>query len=143
MKIVQATGQTCNQFWIYSNFISEAIEYNAQFAIWVPNVNFEYYPDLLNCSFIKYPLFNKKIANKIGVKKYLRFIDLLFNKKYIVKIFQFLINNFTIHQFIIADVGTPKSRFRFKQQDLILKYFEPSFYIKNNGKSILKNVKSI
>ena len=28
MKIVQATGQTCNQFWIYSNFLADAIENN-------------------------------------------------------------------------------------------------------------------
>jgi hypothetical protein len=141
MKIVQATGQTCNQFWIYSNFISEAIEYNEQFAIWVPNVNFEYYPDLLNCSLIKYPLVIKKIAHKIGINKYFRYIHTIFNNKYSVKIFQYFISKFTKHQFIIADVGTYMSGFKFKHQDLILKYFEPSTFIKYNGNSILKNIK--
>jgi len=60
MNIVQATGQTCNQFWIYSNFLADSIEKNEKFAIWVPDKIFVYFPGLLNSENIIYPLYKKK-----------------------------------------------------------------------------------
>ena len=82
MKIVQATGQTCNQFWIYSNFIADAIEKNEKFAIWVPDIDFKHYPNLKNSSYFSFPLYSERLINVIGYNKYVKLLSWFFLNKY-------------------------------------------------------------
>jgi len=114
MNIVQATGQTCNQFWIYSNFLADSIEKNEKFAIWVPDKIFVYFPGLLNSENIIYPLYKKKYLLFFGFINYIKIINFLFNNKITLKLSEYLINNYTTHSFIISDVGVKKSIFKIK-----------------------------
>lgn len=141
MKIVQATGQTCNQFWIYSNFLADAIEKKEKFAIWVPDKNFEDFPNLLFSNYIKYPLYSAKIHKIFGFFRYTKLLNLIFNKKVTLSLFKFLIENTTGHKFIIADVTIQKSKFKFKHFDNLIISFNPSQLIVENVKMYIKEIK--
>lgn len=125
MKIVHALGQTCNQFWIYSNFITDAIEKNEKFAIWIPDVAFENFPNLLNSEFISYPLYSEKLASFFGYKKYVKALKTIFGNKYAINFFNFVLNMLPNQSFIIADVLTEKSQFRHKNLEKLLSYYIP------------------
>jgi hypothetical protein len=102
MKIVQATGQTCNQFWIYSIFIAEAIEKKEKFAIWIPDTSFKYFPYLLDCDYIIYPLFSKKFSKIIGYDRYLFYLKRIFLNNFCLHLARFIFNNITNIKFEIC-----------------------------------------
>lgn len=126
MKIVYATGQTCNQFWIYSNYIADAIENKKKFAIWIPDVAFESFPNLLNSEYISYPLYSEKLASYFGYKNYVKGLKAVFGNKFSIRFFKFLINLLPNQSFIIADVFLEKSQFRYKNLEKLLSLFAPS-----------------
>lgn len=126
MKIVYATGQTCNQFWIYSNCFADAIENKKKFAIWIPDTEFESFPNLLHSEYISYPLYSEKLAIYFGYKNYVKGLKTVFGNKFAINFFKFLINILTSHSFIFADVFTEKSKFRHKNLEKFLPLFAPS-----------------
>ena len=125
MKIVQATGQTCNQFWIYSNCLADAIEKKEKFAIWIPDIAFEYFPHLLDSELISYPLYSKKLASLFGYKQYIKVLKTLFGNKFSIRFFNFLINLLPNQSFIIADVFIEKSKYRYKNLERLLASYTP------------------
>lgn len=141
MKVVQASGQTCNQFWIYSNFLADAIERNEKFAIWVPDITLIDFTNLMNSTYIKYPLYSKRIVSYWGYYRYMEFINTVFNNKFTLALFKFLINRFTIHQFEISDVFVKKSLFKFDHLGIIMDSFLPSKLICSNVLEIIGNIK--
>jgi hypothetical protein len=142
MKIIQAKGQTCNQFWIYSNFLADAIENNEIFAIWVPDIKFNEFPSLLNSPYVVFPLYSKGLAVFFGFVNYINFINFFFKNKIILKTVQFFINNFTNHKFLICDVNVRKSKYKFKHLDKIINSFRPPINICNNIDVKIKSLKS-
>ena len=126
MKIVYAAGQTCNQFWIYSNYIADAIENKKKFAIWIPDTAFESFPNLLNSEYITYPLYSEKLATYFGYKKYVKGLKTVFGNKFSIRFFNFLLNILPNQSFIIADVLLEKSQFRNKNLEKFLPLFGPS-----------------
>lgn len=141
MKIVQATGQTCNQFWIYSNFLAEAIEYNEKFAIWVPDISFEYFPNLLNSEYISYPLYSARLARFFGYKRYIKALNYCFSNKFSIKFFQYIINYIPNQSFIIADVLTKKSEYKHKNIEQLLQLYIPSESIANKVDLFIENIR--
>ncbi|WP_396168188.1 hypothetical protein [Flavobacterium sp.] len=129
MKIVQASGQTCNQFWIYSNFIADAIENNEKFAIWIPDAAFEFFPSLLNSEYISYPLYSKKLVLIFGHKKYVKFLKIILGNTISLRFFNFFFNFFNKQSFIFADELLEKSKNRIKNIDKILTSFSPSYSV--------------
>lgn len=79
MKIIQAQGQTCNQFWIYSHYLAEAIERNQSIIILAPEIGFKNYPNIKNHKLIKLPFYRKLFFGIIPHDRYIIFIDNLFN----------------------------------------------------------------
>jgi hypothetical protein len=114
MKIVQATGQTCNQFWIYSNLLADSIEKNEKFAIWVPDTSFVYFPNLFNSDNIISPLYNKYLLHFYGFIKYTKSINFLFNNKITFILFEYFINNHTSHSLTKLNVDLIKSKYKLK-----------------------------
>ena len=141
MKIIQAKGQTCNQFWIYSNFLADAIERNENFAIWVPDIRLNDFPNLLNSNYIKYPLYSKNLVMFLGYYRYIKLIDTVFNNKVTIIFFKFFINKFTIHRFEIVDVGAKKSLYKFDHLTKIIDSFLPSKLVCDNVFKIIGNIK--
>lgn len=141
MIIVQATGQTCNQFWIYSNFLADAIERDQKFAIWVPERGFENFLNLLSSKYILYPLYYKSLVKLIGFNKYVDFLTLLFCNKFSLIWFNYFIIRFTNHSFIIADVLIKKSTFKYQHLDKLIFSFIPSQSIVKNVEGVIRNIK--
>lgn len=63
MKIIQAEGQMCNQFWIYTNYIADAIEENTKITILAPDISIKDFPNLLNSKNVVYPFYSKKLIH--------------------------------------------------------------------------------
>lgn len=141
MIIVQATGQTCNQFWIYSNYLADTIETHEKFAIWVPDRGFETFTNLLNSKYIIYPLYSKRLVNLIGFNIYVNILTRLFCNKYSLSIFKYGINRFTNHSFVIADVLIKKSTFKYQHLDKLIFSFIPSQSIVKNVEGVIRNIK--
>jgi hypothetical protein len=142
MKIVQATGQTCNQFWIYSNFLADAIEKKEKFAIWVPDISFEFFPSLLNSEYISYPLYSKRLTHLIGHKKYIKILNYCFSNKFSLKFFQLLINILSGQSFIIADVGIKKSEYKYKNLAQLIQLYIPSEPIVKKVDLFIENIRN-
>ncbi|WP_298487921.1 alpha-1,2-fucosyltransferase [uncultured Maribacter sp.] len=81
MKIIQAQGQTCNQFWIYSHFIAEAIENKNKVWALAPDISIKDYPNLLDSDVIKYKLYSKFLVQLFGYKNYINVINSLVHNR--------------------------------------------------------------
>jgi hypothetical protein len=125
MKIVQAGGQTCNQFWIYSNYIADCLERNESFSILVPDNSFVYYPNLLKSEFILLPLFSLRLSKICGVKNYLKILNLLLCNKYSLTFLKSVLNILPAVSFTVPDVHCPKSKFRVKHLHKLRSIFTP------------------
>lgn len=133
MKIVYAPGQTCNKFWIHSNYLTQCIENNEKMIVLVPDITLRDYPNLLSSETIKYPLYSKRIEKIIGLKKYLYILNLIFSNIYSVNFFSFIFKHIKKYDFINGTLIDKKSKNYFKLKLQVLKHFEPK-------KSIIKNV---
>lgn len=138
MKIVHAGGQTCNRFWIYSNFIADCIEKKEKIAIWVPDITICYFPNLRNSKYLIFPLYSYKIGHIIGHKKYINLLSLLFSNRYAITFFKFLINKFPNVNFKIADVQSRRSEYFLKHLDYIKSIFDPEKSIKESVNKIFE-----
>ncbi len=87
MKIIQAQGQTCNQFWIYSHYFSESLASGDKIIILAPNVAFKDYPNLTKQNFLKFPLFNKFCIPLFSYNKYVLILNKVFANKFSIKFF--------------------------------------------------------
>ena len=125
MKIVYAAGQTCNQFWIYSNFIANSIEKKEKFAIWVPDITFRYFPNLSKSEFITFPLYSETLAKIFGYNRYIHFLSNFFANKYSILFLKLFLNTIPNICFINADVEIEKSKFRVKHLNKIKLVFKP------------------
>jgi len=150
MLIIQATGQTCNQFWIYSNFIADCIEKEEKMVIWVPDVSLYYFPNFHNSKWISFPLYYATFAKVIGHKRYIQILTILFGNKFIISFLNEFLNKLPGLTFIIANVGRENSKYRIKHFNQIKHILTPAklitdevdtfFSIKRNQCDILVGV---
>ena len=130
MKIIQAQGQTCNQFWIYSNYIADGIENGDRIAIWTPDVTMADYPALSDNDIVRYPLYLPWLAKAIGRERYLRLLRRIFANRYSL---WFLKNFFRIvpgAEFIVGMVGVDMTHHRLKHKQELLHIFSPAPHIR-------------
>lgn len=52
IKIIHATGQMCNQFWIISNYLADCIENNERFLIRLPDFNLNEFNQLYSSKYV-------------------------------------------------------------------------------------------
>ena len=92
MKIIYATGQTCNQFWTYINYIVDCLENEKKIIIWKPDIVTKYFPGLLNSSFITFPLYSKILSTFIGYDRYIKLLNIIFFNKYSIFVTKYVLN---------------------------------------------------
>lgn len=126
IKIIHATGQMCNQFWIYSNFISNCIEINKTVYIWVAEFDLESFDNLYNSKYFKFPLYNKRLIKLFGRNKYNNLIKKIFGNKLSINTLKQLSKFIHGIQFTIADVNISKNPNRLKYLNTILDIFSPN-----------------
>lgn len=126
IKIIHATGQMCNQFWIISNYLADCIEENKQFSIWLPDFNLNHFNRLYSSKYISFPLYPKFLVNLFGYENYSKIVNTIFKNRITLGITNFLINLIPGVQFIISDVACDKSRFKFKHLKTLLEIISPN-----------------
>jgi len=125
MKIVQAGGQTCNQFWIYSNYIADALENETYIVILSPDISIKDYPNLLKSDHVKFPLYSKFLCSILGYKFYILFLQKVFANKYSLKFYKIIFRLLPFVSFIEARMGMYKSKFQLIQKENIKFLFSP------------------
>lgn len=143
MIIVQASGQTCNQFWIYSNYIADCIEFKQRNAIWVPDISIKDYDNFKNSEYLSFPLYSKPLIKILGYKRYFRIMSMLFANKYSLKFFKLLFNLIPGFSFIIPDVEVKKSSFKAKHINQLKKIFKPNEDILNCVEDLFKSKRNV
>ena len=134
MKIIHASGQMCNQFWIISNYLADCIEYNKKISIWLPDFSLEKFDKIYTSKYFSFPLYPKFLVNLFGYKRYSKIINSIFNNKIMLRISYILLNLFPNIEFIISDVTCKKSKYKHKHLKTILNIISPnSKYIEEVG----------
>ena len=141
MKIVYAEGQTCNQFWIYTNFIADCLEKNEKLAIWIPDITLHHFPQLLKSDFIYFPLYSKWLIKIVGYGRYLKFIRRIFVNRYSIPFFTILFNKFPGINFISANTECKKSNNRIKHLDRIKSIFTPERSLTDEVNHIFNSIR--
>lgn len=141
MKIVFAKGQTCNQFWQYSTFIADSIENKEKFAIWVPDITLRYFPNLSNSTYIRFPLYSKKLIKIIGYKHYMSLLIIFFSNKYSIRFFKLVLNQWSNVSFHVTDVGFVRSKYLIKHLDQIKLIFTPEKSLVNAVNAVFDKVR--
>lgn len=136
MKIIQAEGQTCNQFWIYSNYIADALHSGERITILAPETSIKDYPNLLHSKVIHFPLFNEVISKYVGYRRYVKFLNKLLANKYSKAVLDKILNVIPGVNYIPAKVSCPKSIYRTYDNVKLKLTFQPSEKIKNDVQSI-------
>lgn len=131
MKIVQATGQTCNQFWIYSNYIADCIEFKQKISIWIPDISLKDFENIKNSEYLSFPLYSERLIKIIGYERYFKIIAIIFSNKYSLLFFKVLFKLIPGFSFIVPDVKVKKSSFRLKHVEQLKKIFKPNDDILN------------
>ncbi|MFC6860073.1 alpha-1,2-fucosyltransferase [Zunongwangia atlantica] len=139
-KIVNASGQTCNKFWIWTHYIADAIECKHKVIILNPDMTFNDYPGLMNNKYLKFPLFIKYYVNFFGYKNYIRAIDKLITNRFTSRLLFLL-------KYLKIDYEKPYSGSYFsihkeKHNKQIKEMFEPSKEIIRSCKAEFSKHKS-
>jgi hypothetical protein len=142
MKIVQASGQTCNQFWIYSNFLADAIETHTRFVILVPDVDFVHFPKLFNSKYIIYPFYSRRIAQFVGNQLYIKFLRLVILNKLVINVLKTFAKLIPKLSFEMAGTRTAKSTFKYKHLQHLIDYFSPAIEFKTNVDSLITDLRN-
>ena len=141
MKIIQAEGQTCNQFWIYSNYIADCLENGGRFSILVPDVLIADYPSFLNNNVVSFPLYCSFPIKLVGADKYLKILKFVLGNKYSKKCLTVIFKIIPIHQYINAGVLCPKSNYKLKYKNQLKHIFSPSMDIQQYVKNIFSTLR--
>ncbi len=72
--IVDNAGQTCNRFFAYLYYLKRAIANAEKLKVLVPDITIEDYPYLQKNEYVSFPLYAARIANRVGLKRYLKIL---------------------------------------------------------------------
>jgi hypothetical protein len=129
IKIVQAQGQMCNQFWIYSPYLVDAIEKKSYFVILVPDASFEYFINLQESKFISFPFYSKRLSSILGHNQYVKLLKFIINSKLITILKKLSLKSFG-YQFITPsmnfDTREPKAMSQFRKLNNVLEIIKPN-----------------
>jgi hypothetical protein len=138
MQIIYASGQTCNQFWIYSNYIADCIENHKTMAIWIPDMTLRYFPGLLTSEYITFPLYSENISKLIGYERYIKTIRSIFSNRLAIFLANFFLNLLPNTKFVQANVSDTRSIYRKKHINKIKLIFTPMQTITHEVNEVFK-----
>lgn len=125
MKLIHVNGQMCNQFWVLSNYIADALENKQKIGVWLPKYNLEQFPNLEKQGLVFYPLYPSILLKKLGFNKMSRIVNSIFQNKYSIHLIKLFFKFIPKISFDIIDVGAYKSPFRMKYLTEIKKICTP------------------
>ena len=140
-RIIYATGQMCNQFWILSNILADCIQNKEKVSIWYVNFDLTKFIELYNSKYFNYPLYPKVLIKLFGFKNYNKIIKILFSNRISIYILKSIMKLVPYTQFRIFDVTIPKSAYKLKYIEEIMKLFKPDDEIFNEVFDYLKKVR--
>ncbi len=141
-KIILSTeGQTCNKFWAWSRYFSDALANNEIIYILSPDITIEDYPNMKNTSIVKFPLYKAFFVRLFGYKRYVLLLRYLFENKISVKVLKIImtvIPNIEYHHVSVAGKRNEnKERFYLELKEM----FTPSNAIRNYCLTKLNQIK--
>lgn len=142
MKIVSAEGQTCNQFWIYSNYIADCLEAGEKMIILAPDISIIDYPTLLNNDIIKFPLYSDFFCKLIGYKRYINLLQKIFANKYARLFYSFFFQLIPFVNYIDGKMAGYRSKYRIKQKENLTAIFTPNVFIINTVTIFINNIRT-
>lgn len=142
MKIIQAKGQTCNQFWIYSHYFAESMISGEKIIILAPNIELRNYPALCEQKFIIYPFYWRVLLQWISYKKYLIFLNLFFANKFTTKFLCYLFKVVPGIEYIEGEMQDFTSAHWIAQKKNLGKIFKPHISIIQNIKKTFNRLRT-
>ena len=144
IRVVNATGQTCNKFWIFANLIADAYENNFQIWVLAPDMTLRDYPTLINNDIIKFPLYSEHLSKYFDYKKLVNFTDRLVSNKISNAILGSIYNFLSNFSYRKLDAGDVKSPFKKKYFNDIKRLFTPAKNITDECEDFFrKNFKEV
>lgn len=140
--ILSSEGQTCNKFWVWSRYFSDALANNDIIYILSPDISIVDYPNLRNASIVKFPLYKDIFVRLCGHKRYIRLLEVLFTNKVSVRVLKFimaLIPNIEFHHVSVAGKRN-ENKERFFQE--LKEIFTPSKAVRDYCLIKLNQVKT-
>ncbi len=68
----------CNQFWIYANYVADAIENNIKMTILAPDIFIRDNPNSLSSNNIVYPFYSESLIRIFGYEAYINTLNRIF-----------------------------------------------------------------
>lgn len=125
MKIIQAKGQTCNQFWIYSHYFAESIVTGEKIFILAPDIEIRNYPNLSEQKFVSYPFYSEFLLKFIPNRRYTKFLNLVFANKFSIKILKIILNVFPNVEYIEGNMQDFTSQYWHGQSKSLKDIYRP------------------
>ncbi|WP_029445087.1 alpha-1,2-fucosyltransferase [Cellulophaga baltica] len=142
MKVIQATGQTCNQFWIYSHHFAESIKTGEKILILAPDIALKDYPNLQEQTFIKFPFYSKTISRIFGYKKNIQILNKIFANKFSIKALKYLFKIIPKVTFIEGKMGQFTYKDSIKYTNEFKQIFKPTDTVIETVNTFLQNKNS-
>lgn len=141
-KIILSTeGQTCNKFWAWSRYFSDALANNEKIFILSPDITLEDYPNLIKTSFLKYPFYKKGLVKLFGYKRYIKILKALLENKFTIRVFKTVIPVITNFEYHHVSVAGKRNKNKELYYDTLINIFSPSEEIKDYCISKMNQVK--
>lgn len=142
MKIIYAEGQTCNQFWIYSNYIADCLEKKQKMVVWIPDITLPYFPHFYNSDFIYFPFYSKMILKMFDYGKYLRIIRRILLNRISLPASRIIFSTiFRIKFEVVHTESFEKSEFVKKHLSKIRDIFQPPLLITDELDQIFDKIR--
>ena len=137
MLILHATGQTCNKFFIYRNYLADSIESGEKIIILSPDITTRDYPNLQSCELLSFPFFSIKLANLIGYVRYIKLLKGLLGTQFSLLLLSLFFKIIPIAKFVKTSPGLYKSPNRSKHETTIQELFSPSVKIREEVSGVI------
>lgn len=142
MKIIFATGQTYNQYFIYTSYIADAIEKKETLYIWLPCVELLECPNIIDDNYVKLITLQPFITKGRYIRHYY-FLRKILGNKIVLSILSNLINLIPNLSFNSCSVGEYKSKLRLKHEKLLFSLFRPNSCVYKRVNDYFKYILSI
>lgn len=144
MRIIHATGQMCNQFWIYSNYLADCIENNTKLVIWLPDFDLNKFPAFYSSKYVFIPFYCSSIVSSKYYSLYKKYVNLVFGNKFSLLLIKAFFKIIPGVCFDIVDVTCSKSNYKYKHLPSLLEIMSPeNKFIEDVGDVLRKRVDDI
>jgi hypothetical protein len=126
MKFIYSTGQTCNKFWAWSRYFADGLANNEKIFVIIPDITIEDYPNMLNSSILKFPLYSKLFMKLLKYRIVNICTNYIFTNKFIVYFIGVLLRYVNNSEYIITTTGGINTPNKFRYFDDIKMLFKPN-----------------